>query len=348
MPRDEFETELSAQPSAHDVGSDVLEAHGRRPAAYRSLLRRVNEEATANRGETDEHEISPPLRRAVTNASLALTGFKRVIADRNLKRSAKYPESHWMTISILAAMVLVEGLINAYFFSKNSDLGLLGGWIQAIVVAFTNVMAAFFLIGFGAIRLAQTSWRKWNDEGGVQFSLSGFIASLTGFVALPIAAAAILVLNKAAAHYRDILELNVADLATGTIIQTAEAGTSPVALALSTTQIVSLEGLLLFVLGVTFACVAAYKGATFDDPVIGFGAAERRLKRSQDQLEHALKHKSKDADPALKDRAARELRKIERLLDRLEAVAGKAADKTLHVEVDEIDDDDLDDEGRRR
>ncbi|MBL4544474.1 MAG: hypothetical protein JKP95_00655 [Oceanicaulis sp.] len=52
-------------------------------------------------------------------------------------------------------MVLVEGLINAYFFSKSSDLGLLGGWIQAITVAFTNVITAFFLIGFLGLRLLQ-------------------------------------------------------------------------------------------------------------------------------------------------------------------------------------------------
>lgn len=336
MPRDDFETELNAQPSAYDVDTAAYGSSARRTPENKLPWQRERadgaETGFGSLAARQNVETSPPLRRAVTNASLALTGFKRIIADRNLKRSAKYPDSHLMTFSVLTIMILFEAVINANFYAKGSDLGLLGGWIQAVVVAFTNVIAAFFLIGFGAIRLAQTSWRRWGDDGSVRWSLSGMTASITGLLALPVAIAAIVVLNKAAAHFRDLLEANSAELATTNLVQSIGAATSPVALALSNAPIVTLEGLLLFILGITFACIAAYHGATFDDPVIGFGASERRLKRSVDQLEHALKTKSKDASQDLITTAQDQLVEIEDLFEALARVSGAAADKTLRVD----------------
>lgn len=206
--------------------------------------------------------------------------------ERWIDRPASYPDSHIMHFSILAGMVLVEGLINAYFFSKSSDLGLLGGWIQAITVAFTNVIASFFLIGFLGLRLLQNPDRIFS-----------FVAAVIG---VPIIVGLVVFLNYTAAVYRDLLELNAAalalgDLATaavqqGTVASAEDSILAPVTEALRFEGIKTLEGLLLFILGVTFATIAAFKGATFDDRLIGYGVLQRRARSSLAHLSAVLKH----------------------------------------------------------
>lgn len=191
-----------------------------------------------------------------------------------VQRAAQYPDSHIMHFSVLAALILFEGLANAYFFSKASDLGLLGGWIQAITVAFTNVIAAFFLIGFLGLRSLSNPDRPFS-----------FIAALIG---LPVALSFIVFLNFSAAHYRDLLEINEAALAMNALAESGEI-LAPVTRALTLQPFETLEALLLFILGMTFAAIAAFKGATFDDRLIGYGAVQRRAIRSAAYLAAVLK-----------------------------------------------------------
>ena len=224
--------------------------------------------------ERKAHRISDRLTNAYYRAAADFDAYIEFRKARGLVRAAQYPDSHIMHFSVLAALVLFEGLANAYFFSKGSDLGLLGGWIQAITVAFTNVIAAFFLIGFLAVRGLSNPKRPYT-----------FAAALVG---LPIGVVAIVFLNFSAAHYRDLLELNAATLALGNVEETGQILT-PVSRALSFELFETLEALLLFILGVTFAAIAAFKGATFDDPTIGYGTVQRRLERSSGELAAALK-----------------------------------------------------------
>jgi len=189
-------------------------------------------------------------------------------------RAPAYPDSHIMTFSILAGLVLFEGLANAYFFSKGSDLGLLGGWIQAITVAFTNVIASFFIIGFLGLRMLQNPHRPFSFAAACTF--------------VPLAVLMIGFLNFSAAHYRDLLEINAAMLAQGGVEQTGEILT-PITRALTFAPFETLEALLLFILGITFAVIAAFKGATFDDRLVGYGAAHRRLVSASAHLSAVLK-----------------------------------------------------------
>ena len=198
-----------------------------------------------------------------------------------VQRAAQYPDSHIMHFSILAGLILFEGLANAYFFSKASDLGLLGGWIQAITVAFTNVIAAFFLVGFLGLRSLSNPDRPFS-----------FVAALIG---VPVALTFIVFLNFSAAHYRDLLEINEAALAMNALVANGEI-LAPVTRALTFQPFETLEALLLFILGVTFAAIAAFKGATFDDRLIGYGAVQRRSIRSAAHLAAVLKQVPLDRD----------------------------------------------------
>jgi len=238
-----------------------------------------------DRAEQKAHQISDRLTFAYQRAASAFNGYLNFKDTRGsrfgeatgaepIQRAPAYPDSHIMTFSILAGLILFEGLANAYFFSKGSDLGLLGGWIQAITVASANVIASFFIIGFLGLRMVQNPHRPFS-----------FAAAL---VFVPLAAAFVVFLNFSAAHYRDLLEINAAVLAQGGVDQTGEMLT-PVTRALTLAPFETLEALLLFGLGITFAVIAAFKGATFDDRLIGYGAAHRRLVNASSHLAAVLK-----------------------------------------------------------
>jgi hypothetical protein len=198
-----------------------------------------------------------------------------------IDRAAIYPKSHILHFSVLAALVLFEGMANAYFFSTGSDLGLLGGWLQAITVSFTNVIAAFFLIGFLGLRHMSNPYKKVN----------GAFAS----IGVAIAVVSLLALNLTASHFRDLLELNAATLALGGSDVTGIVLNPVTEARLNPFGIETLEALLLLILGITFAVIAAFKGRTFDDAIPGYGGVTRRLETAATDLERALENGWKDA-----------------------------------------------------
>jgi len=261
---------------------DHIQSRQADPQSNRDLLRGAD---LMDRAEQKAHQISDRLTYAYQRAGSAFVAYMNFKDTRGsrfgeatgaqpIQRAPAYPDSHIMTFSILAGLVLFEGLANAYFFSKGSDLGLLGGWIQAITVASANVIASFFIIGFLGLRMVQNPHRPFS-----------FAAAL---IFMPLATAFVVFLNFAAAHYRDLLEINAAVLAQGGIEQTGQMLT-PVTRALTFAPFETLEALLLFGLGITFAVIAAFKGATFDDRLIGYGAAHRRLVNASSHLAAVLK-----------------------------------------------------------
>lgn len=221
---------------------------------------------------------------------------------RPIDRAAVYPKSHILHFSILATLVLFEGMANAYFFSTGSDLGLLGGWLQAITVSFTNVIAAFFLIGFVGLRHMSNPHKKVN----------GALAAM----AVGLTVIALLALNLTAAHFRDLLELNAATLALGGAAVTGEV-LSPVTEArFDPFGFETLEALLLFILGTTFAAIAAFKGRTFDDAIPGYGGVTRRLESAAQDLEKSLEAGWKEAKK-LSEKELEQLVEAKDLLDEI-------------------------------
>ena len=68
-------------------------------------------------------------------------------ARNQLERAARDPEGSaaFLRYSVLALMIVIEGALNAFFFSQGLDSGLLGGFIYAGVLAALNLGAAFVL-----------------------------------------------------------------------------------------------------------------------------------------------------------------------------------------------------------
>ena len=250
MPLDHLSAETRVLDDHDEMRPDVSELRDARAPNVSIALIRARAIAQAR------HEDLLKFRRTWGGALEDVEG-EDAPPVKPIDRAAIYPKSHILHFSVLAALVLFEGLANAYFFSKGSDLGLLGGWLQAITVSFTNVIAAFFLVGFLGLR-HMSNLRK------------PVIASLAA-VGVVVSVIALIALNLTASHFRDLLELNAATLAlggaetTGTVLTpVTEARTNPFGIQ-------TLEALLLFVLGTTFAAIAAYKGRTFDDAIPGYG-----------------------------------------------------------------------------
>ena len=248
--------------------------------------RDAEEEISRNRRDNKFNDIDPrkalTLKRSIQIADSEreeLLDFRAKAPGGPITRKARYPDSHLLHFSVLAAIVLAEGLANAYFFSKGSDLGLLGGWLQAITVSFTNVIAAFWLIGFLGLRNI--------TQSRIDLKVMGAISIVVGLIA-------IFALNLTAAHFRDILEFRADDLAMAGVEGMGALVLTPVAAAAENPfGLQTLEALLLLILGTTFGLIAAYKGYTFDEPIPGYGGRTRDAKKAADNL-----HKAFDAAAA--------------------------------------------------
>ena len=140
-------------------------------------------------------------------------------------------------------------------------------------MSFTNVIAAFFLIGFLGFRLLSNPHRRLHIALGVMTILA------TSF--------ALIMLNLTAAHFRDLLEFNAATLALGGAGETGEVLAPVLAVRENPFGFQTLEALLLFILGTTFAAIAAYKGRTFSDPILGYAGVSKRLESAAKDLERA-------------------------------------------------------------
>ena len=89
-------------------------------------------------------------RVAVTESETDLENFKN---DNNLKRSARYPDSRFLYVSVALLLVTIETGLNGFFFAQGHELGLLGGGFTALVPSLLNVCAGYYIGNF-AFRLA--------------------------------------------------------------------------------------------------------------------------------------------------------------------------------------------------
>ena len=108
-----------------------------------------------------------------------------------LTREAVYRESKLLHFSIIFFIVIMETVLNAFFLSKGSDLGLVGGFFQAFIISMINLGFAAFLAFALRHCFHQNPFRK--------------ILAGTLFVGV-LAAAIVFVLGVG--HYREALEAN--------------------------------------------------------------------------------------------------------------------------------------------
>lgn len=182
----------------------------------------------------------------------ALRILKHFKTTRGIVRDAEYPESYARLYAGLAIAILVDAIANCFLFAMGSNLGLLGGLQEALIVAAINVLLSYH-VGSALRGLHNPGWRR----AAAALLGAGFIAGLVIF-------------NLAVGHYRAALAGPSPETAVTTAITT-----------LKSDPLAALEDVhtwLLILVGALTALGAAVVSYMSDDVIFGYGRVDRRHK----------------------------------------------------------------------
>jgi hypothetical protein len=221
--------------------------------------------------------------------------FQQFKQTNNRHAPAEYPESRILHFGVVAILLIVESVLNGYFFAKGSEFGLLGGWMQSIIVAVINIVPSFLLAGLFLFRYSHHV-SLWKRVPAI-FLFVSFLGLVITF-------------NLGVAHFRDFIAI---------------APEQAVSLALERMQdsIFSLSDFnswLLFILGVIFAFIAIADGYKSDDPYPRYGAKQRRLEEMEDDYQ--------SLSTELKNRV---IRIRQEFLDKLDDLSDSVNDEFIHL-----------------
>ena len=187
-----------------------------------------------------------------------LTHFRNI--NKLLSRQPKVVATSSKVISwlFLALLFLIETTFNGFFFAEGSTAGLIGGFAQAMTLAFLNIFVAGCL-GLGGLRYAQ------HANAMKKYSAWAFcILCLIGAMFL----------NLFIAHFRD------AFVATQGHVSAVELQhallTSPLSLA-------EAQSWILFGLGLALHLIAVWKFYSMTDPYPGYEEVGRRWQMTIDE-----------------------------------------------------------------
>ena len=179
--------------------------------------------------------------------------YRYFLYKNRLKREPSYPDSlvfHW---SFILLAVLIESIVNSFFFAGASDLGLLGGLFQALFISISNIGSAL-LIGIYVLPY------KNHVDNKKQFRAKSATTLYIFFVFL---------FNLGAAHYRTLLEHDPLNAKADTISHLIQ---HPLG--------INFEAWNLLIIGMLFVIVALIKGYKSDDVYPGYGEMHRSLKNA--------------------------------------------------------------------
>lgn len=162
-----------------------------------------------------------------------------------------------LTVFFVMFMLLLESILNAQFFAKRNELGLIGGVLQAGMISAINV-----IIGY----LAGVYARHKN--------LKGFSSKFLGIFSILGWLAVALTFNFAVAHFRDALEANSWNDALKIAIST---------LAAEPFELASLDSWMLFLIGFIVTLSSFLKGYYAADPLPNYNDLWESVERSIDE-----------------------------------------------------------------
>jgi 5-carboxymethyl-2-hydroxymuconate isomerase len=169
---------------------------------------------------------------------------------------------------IILIIVVIELMVNGALLSKNSELGLVGGIVEALIFAALNVGVALLFSIYWVPFLAHRS----------------FFAKIFGLIGVVLYVGAAFSINLGLAHYREVA---------GAILSGGDAG-EQVMHRLTTTPLVltDFKSWLLFCVGCVFSIVAFIDGYGLRDPYPQYAKVSSRLRiargRYQDRREELI------------------------------------------------------------
>ncbi|ASJ72796.1 hypothetical protein [Granulosicoccus antarcticus] len=210
-------------------------------------------------------EINASMRR-LAQRETELSRFRKT---HGLRRHAEYPDSSLLTWAVLAAIMVLESLLNGYFFAQGSASGMLGGFGQAAMISLVNVLLA------AAVALLPA---RLIPHKNIILKLVGVLVTAAYFVVLVVV---LLFLTQ----YRDAFTADP-DKALQVAFQNIEAGNWKPS---------DINSYLFFALTLLFAIGAFVKVLYSDDRYLGYGrmtrkvvAAEELIAGYQDDLSSAI------------------------------------------------------------
>lgn len=195
-------------------------------------------------------------REAYETARRTYEAFR---SRHGLEREPRYPASKFNYVATLIAIAVLEGLVNALFFARGSDYGLLGGALYALLLAAIDILVVF---NFGRA-IAWIVAREWYYRTAAWLTLLAFLTWALGF-------------NLLVGHVREALQVapdTAMTIARDTFV------TSPLGLSQA-------DSWVLVAIGLVLSILAMVDGLRWDDPYPGYGDAHRKLVLTREDLEH--------------------------------------------------------------
>lgn len=289
-------------PAVKQEGEQELQVIREGVKSVREVLKNLQEGLETLRQykpDSNLRERESALQRAEKKVNEAVANYNAFRKDNNLIRDAsgddRLAQSLWAF-----SIVVIEGVINSYFFKDAFEHGLVGGFLAAFFISAINVGFAF-LGGVLGLRYAVNHCDANKKMFGVLlfamcFAVCVFTVSLSAWFR---------------GHVDDLLNtegvpiLQVANLAWGKTLESMQ--TLDMVGLLS-----SLSSFLLLFIGLLCTFFALHKGYQYDDPYPGFGD----MYRAKENAEHECDRVRRECDER-KDAYEKERHKQYRHLEQL-------------------------------
>lgn len=198
------------------------------------------------KGKAELHD----LRQKLSDATRSYNSFK---TKHNITRAPQLTATPWLVLkySVLLFIFVFEFIGNGYFLAKGNEMGLVGGFTQAMLFAFVNIGFTLFFALICVRRIYLPSlFQKF--IGVVSIGLYGCFA---------------IALNLFLAHYREV---------SGTTFE--EAGMAALTQALANpVGLQDIESWLLFASGLLFSLIAFIDGWSLTDPYPGLAKTYKQM-----------------------------------------------------------------------
>ncbi|GHU11816.1 hypothetical protein AGMMS50225_18210 [Betaproteobacteria bacterium] len=245
-------------------------------------------------------DVREPDMRALEQAALRRESELAEFRQRNhLHRDAHYPTGGklFFRCALLAFLILLEGVANAFFFAQGVATGLLGGFVTALLLASVNVLHAVLQGRFTIPFLFHANLLL------KLFGLAFLVATLVliGAIGLGIS------------HYRDALSVDAENAALVAIN------------ALKATPFVlhDLMSWALFAVSLLSALIALFDGLFMSDTYPLYGSKTRRAREAEEDLSEGLDELREELN-ALKEDSLKQLgdcmTQVQRLLTQQESL----------------------------
>lgn len=216
-------------------------------------------------------ENREPAIAATVKLMEADTIWKRFRAEHNLThREAEYPHDYYIHFAPIAAIVIAEAIMNAFFYVN--DNGLLGGAFVAFFVAIANLGVCGILgFGFRYHNLVKPEWKR-----------------NLGWLTLPTFIFFMIWFNATLAAFRVLYQLQTNTPFLDAMIAALEM------MIFKRMPFADVTSFTLFIVGIFFSLIAFYKGYTFKDTYPAYQEKDKKKKERQHEYEKQISQVNPD------------------------------------------------------